>query len=206
MKASYLARMFMEHVLLKFGLCLMVVIDDGNEFRGIFESMCNTLRIKFHIVVERNHKAIGVERFYKFLNHAQRISTEARGTSEPFVEVGIATAYAWNASPIDGTDIVRSVPAIGRTLRFTLDIDLAAMPDLIDNPSESVVAYLRYLQRDVPFAQQLLAYLVEDRRLIHRERVNEKRHLVTYKPGDIVVTKVAVDSKRSVGLMAKLVY
>jgi len=125
---------------------------------------------------------------------------------EPFVEVGMATVYAWNASPIDGTDIVRSVPAIGRTLRFPLDIDLAAMPDLIDNQSESVVAYLRYLQRDVPFARQLLAYLVEDRRLIHRERVNKKQYLVKHKPGDIVMAKVDVQSKRSVGWIAKLVY
>lgn len=204
-EASYLACMFMEHVLLKFGLCLMIVIDDDNEFRGIFESMCNTLRIKFHIIATRNHKAVGVERYHKFLNHAQRIFTEAQGTSEPFVEVGMTTAYAWNASPIDGTDIVRSVPAIGCTLRFPLDIDLVAMLDIIDNPSESVVADLRYLQRDVPFSRELLAYLVEDRRLIHRERVNEKRNLVKYKPGDIVMAKVAVQGKRSVGRVAKLV-
>ena len=36
-EALYLARMFMEHVLLKFGICVMVVCDDGNEFRGTFE-------------------------------------------------------------------------------------------------------------------------------------------------------------------------
>ena len=119
-EASYLARMFMEHVLLKFGICVMVVCDDGNEFRGTFEKMCNKLNIKFHVVAKRNHKAVGVERFHKFLNKAQNISTEERGTSEPFVEIGMATAYAWNASPIDGTDIIRSVPAIGKeaTLSF----------------------------------------------------------------------------------------
>jgi len=36
-EASYLAQMFMEHILLKFGLCIMVVCDDGNDFRGTFE-------------------------------------------------------------------------------------------------------------------------------------------------------------------------
>ena len=75
--------------------------------------MCNKLKIKFHVVAKQNHKAVGVERFHKFLNKAQKISTEERGTSEPFVEIGMATAYAWNASPIDGTDIIRSIPAIG---------------------------------------------------------------------------------------------
>ena len=85
-------------------------------------------------MAKKNHKAVGVERYQKFLNHSQRISTEDRGTSESFVEIGMATAYAWNASPIDGTDIVRSVPAIGRELRFPLDISLADIPTPIDKP------------------------------------------------------------------------
>ena len=34
-EALYLARIFMKHVLLKFEICRMIVIDDGNEFRGI---------------------------------------------------------------------------------------------------------------------------------------------------------------------------
>ena len=152
-----------------------------------------------------DHKAVGVERFHKFLNHAQKISIEERGTSEAFVEVSMASAYAWNASPIDGTEIIRSILGIGRELRFPLDIDLSATPAVIDDPSASVVAYLRYLQRDVPFSRHLLAYLVEDYRLIHRERVNETRHLVSYKAGDVVMAKVAVQSKRSVCRVSKLV-
>ena len=160
--------------------------------------MYNTLGIKFHVVDKRNHKAVGVERFYKFWNHPLKISTEARGSSEPFVEVAMATAYTWNASPLDGTDIIRSVPTIGRTLHFPLNIGLADIPALVDNSSASVVSFLRYLQRDVTFARQLLAYLVEDRRLIHREQVNEKEYLVRYKPGDIVMAKVNVKIKRSV--------
>ena len=89
-----LAQMFMEYVLLKFGLCIMVVIDDGNEFRGVFEGMCNAPNIRFHIVANRNHKAVRVERLHKFLNHAQKISTEERGASKTFIEVGMASVYA----------------------------------------------------------------------------------------------------------------
>ena len=126
--ALYLVRMFIEHVLLKFGLCLMVVIDDRNEFHGVLESMCNVLDIKFHIVAKFNHKVVGVELFHKFLNHAKKVSTEARGSSEPNVEVAMETPHAWNAIPLDGTDIIRSVTAIGRTLRFSLDIDLVNIP------------------------------------------------------------------------------
>ena len=204
--ASYLARMFMEYVLLKFGICVMVVCNDGNKFRGTFEKMCNKLNIKFHIVAKRNHKAVGVERFHRFLNKAEEISTEKRCTSEPFVEIGMSTAYAWNTRPIDGTDIIRSVPAIGRGPRYPIDVSLGPVPDIIDNPSESIATYLRYLYGDVPFSRQLLAFLVEDKRLIHRERVNGNRHLVMLSPGDIAMAKVSVQSKKSTGRVAKFVY
>ena len=86
--------MFMEHVLLKFGICMMVVIDDGNEFRGTFEILCNKLNIRFYIVVVQNHKAVGVERYHRFLNLAHKISTEERGTPVTFVEIGMVTVYA----------------------------------------------------------------------------------------------------------------
>ena len=76
--AAYLARIFMEHILLKFGHCIMVVCDDGNEFRGTFEQMRKALNIRFHVVAKRNLKAIGIERFHKFLNHSEKISTEER--------------------------------------------------------------------------------------------------------------------------------
>ena len=43
--ASYLVRMFMEHILLKFGICIMVVCDGGNDFRGTCEKICAALTI-----------------------------------------------------------------------------------------------------------------------------------------------------------------
>ena len=155
---------------------------------------------------QKKHKAVGVERYHRFLNYAQRIGTEERGTAEAFVERAMTTAYAWNASCIDGTDIPRSIPAIGRELRFPLDIAFENTPPVIDNPSESVAAYLRYLGRDVPFARELSTWITEDRRERHRERVNEGRNLIRYKPGDIVMARVAVQSDSSKGKVAKLVY
>ena len=136
--AAYLARIFMEHILLKFGLCIMVVRDDGNKFRGIFEQMCKALNIRFHVVANRDHKAIGIERFHKFLNHSETFQLRDEGLQNHLCEVGMTKVYAWNASPIEGTDIVRSVPAIGRALPFPLDIDMAEIPPLIDNASEIV--------------------------------------------------------------------
>ena len=80
------------------------------------------MNIKFYVAAARNHRTVGVERFHRFLNHSTTIYAEERGTSECFVECGMILAYAWNASPIDGIDIIKSVPAIGRELKFPLDI------------------------------------------------------------------------------------
>jgi hypothetical protein len=43
--------------------------------------------------------------------------------------------YAWNASPIDGTDIVRSFAAKARTFNFPLDVQEEPVR-LIGNPGE----------------------------------------------------------------------
>ena len=45
-----------------------------------------------------------------------------------FVLVGIATGYAWNSAPIDGTDNIRSIPAVGRELHFPIDTNLNTLP------------------------------------------------------------------------------
>jgi len=97
--------------------------------------MCASLNIRFHVVSKYNHKVIGIEKFNKLLNHAQKISTEERGASESFVEVAMATSYAWNPSLVEGADIIRSMPAIGRELRFPLDINLTETPVVIDSQS-----------------------------------------------------------------------
>jgi len=165
--SSYIARIFMETVLLKFGICAMVVVDEGSEYRRTFEQMCKTLKISFHPVAKRNHKAVGVERYHKFLNHSQTIATEQRGTPEIFVECGMTTAYAWNASYIDCTDIARSILAIGRELKFPPYIIEAEIPTAIDNASTAIVACMQYLGNDVKFSREILQWLIHDRRERH---------------------------------------
>lgn len=38
-EATYSMQMFMEHVLLKVGICIVVVVDDGNNFQGMLKKM-----------------------------------------------------------------------------------------------------------------------------------------------------------------------
>lgn len=73
----------------------------------------------------------------------------------------MVSLYAWNASPIDETE-----------LKYPMDIDIAEISQVIDMASQSVVGYLRHIQHDVEFSRQLVAWFIEDRRTFQRERSN----------------------------------
>ena len=87
--------------------------------------MCKVLNLWFHIVAKHNHKAVGVKFFCKFLNNTVATADEEHDTVVVFAECAIVTTYVWNCSPIDGMDVVYSLPAIGFKLHFLLDIVLS---------------------------------------------------------------------------------
>jgi hypothetical protein len=106
--AHNLARLFVQEVLLKIGFCGLVVVKDGSTFKGVFQSVCSILNIDIHVAARGNHKAVDVEHFHCFLNKAIAIAANACGANAVFVEAAHTAVYAWNSSPIDGTDNIRS--------------------------------------------------------------------------------------------------
>ena len=151
--ASTLAENFMQHVLLKFDICHLVISDDGSPFKYVFSAMCKALSINYDILAKRNYKGLLVEKLYRFLNKAITIAAEDRRTNDVFVAADVATGYAWNRPTIDGTDILRSVPAIGR--------DISALPALVSNNDDSVVSYLHLTDSNRHFATTILKILIE---------------------------------------------
>ena len=65
-----------------------------------------------------------VEHVHLFLNRSVTIAVEDRGTNNMFVPAGIVADYARNNSPIEDIDILHSISAIGREVKFSLDINL----------------------------------------------------------------------------------
>jgi len=201
--ASELAREFMA-VLLMFGLCLAMVVDDASLFKGIFVLMAKSLAIRTHLAAKRNHKAIGVERVRRFLNHSETIIGSARQTNKCFLEASMIFAYAWNSMPVDGTYIIRSIPTIGRPLRFPMNITLSSLPVPIDDAGKSTVSYIRQINKDARLASELVMCLTEERREHHRERVNQNRNIIVYKVNDMVMVRVQVQSDKAAGVVGKL--
>jgi hypothetical protein len=80
-----LARIFYQEFLLKFGMCSMVVIDAGSNFLAIFEAMYNVLKIRFNAAAKGNHKAVSMERYFRFMNKAVTIAINDRNDSSVWV-------------------------------------------------------------------------------------------------------------------------
>jgi hypothetical protein len=130
MIAHDLARLFVQEVLLKVRFCGLVVVDDGSTFKGLFKTVWAALSIDFHVAARSNHKAVRVEHFHRFLNKAVAIAANDCSTNSVFVEAAHTAAYnyAWNSSPIDDTDIICSVPAVGRPFQLPFDLSLSPTP------------------------------------------------------------------------------
>ena len=123
-RSEALSKIFIEQVILTFGMVAVVVVDADNRFRSTFEAMCKLLKLTFWPLSRGNHKGNSVERYHRFLNKTQTISGQDRGTHEVFHQNIKTSQYAWNSAPIDDTDIPRCVAAVGREFRFPLDIEL----------------------------------------------------------------------------------
>ena len=118
---------------MKFDLCHLIVLNDEIPLKGAFIAMCDSLNLNYDVLAKRNHT----------VNKSAPITAEDRGTNDIFVPAGIATGYTWNSAPIDGTDILRSIPTIGRELHFPIDINLSALPKLAHNSGQIALEYLK---------------------------------------------------------------
>ena len=108
-------------------------MDDGNPFKSIFPAVYKVLNINCDNIDKRNYKGLLVEEFHKFINMAITIAAKCRGRNDIFVAPHAVDGCAWNFSPIDGTDKLRSVPTIGRERLFHLDIDFNVLSSLVSN-------------------------------------------------------------------------
>lgn len=204
--ATELARLFMDQVILSFGMCSVVVVDADSKFRSSFESMCTKLGIMFWPLARGNHKGLSVERYHRFLNKTQTIVGNDRGTHSTIFQNVKTSQYAWNSSPIDNTDVTRSMAALGREFRFPLDVELSPSPSLNDSANSSLYTYLRHMSSDGKFATSVVEVLAEERRQSHRDRINNSKAASNFQIGDAVTARVVVQSQAATGAVRKLSY
>ena len=181
----------MQHILIKFGLCHFVVVDDSTSFKRSFIAMCQTLNSHYDILTKRNHKDFTVEHFYPFLKRFT-IATEVGGTNEIFVPTSIDADYTRNSTPINGTDIIRSIPALDRELHFTIDIYLHDILKMTQNNDHDALKYIKIAESSRNFPSSILKSLIQDHRKTYTERIKNIRNLIVLKVSDILMAREAI--------------
>jgi len=188
-----------------YGLPRLLIVDADSLFAGTFLQLFQLLGIPVQAVSRENHKAIRNERFHRYLNKVQRINTADTNSMFLWKQGALFALYAWNAGPVDGTDIARSTVAMGRDFPFPIDLTTAHSHDGMAEGQHALeyfdaAAPLLYKQRD------LLNILNAERRLRHTELRNEGIKQIVFDIGDLVVVRKQVKSNAAKGFSAKLVF
>ena len=98
-----------------------MIVDADSKFKSTFSEVISLLNLNKYELSKGNHQAMLVERFNRYLNKAMKIFTNERNSTRTYVEGALLAAYAWNSSPINGTDIFMSLLVIGRVFNFPID-------------------------------------------------------------------------------------
>ena len=91
--ALHLGQLFMAVVIFAFDMCLVVGIDDGSSFKGVFITMYTKLVIIYWCLSRGNHSANYIERYHLFFNKTQAITGNDRRTHEVYVQNAKISQY-----------------------------------------------------------------------------------------------------------------
>ena len=86
-----LAENIFQYVLMKFGVCHLVVIDNGTPFKRTFVIICKYFDINYDVLVKRNYNKLTVEYFHRFLNITVKIAMKDRQSNDVLMS-------AWTAA------------------------------------------------------------------------------------------------------------
>ncbi len=98
------------------------------------------LQINCHILSGDNHNPMMVEHVNQYLTKGLKIMTKQRDSVYIALEAILLLRYAWNSCPILGTDISRSLFAVGCEFAFPIDYSTDKYWELSSSPS-SIESY-----------------------------------------------------------------
>jgi hypothetical protein len=189
------------------GLPRLIVVAADSVFAGVFVQLFQLLQVPVYTVSRENHKAILNERFHRYLNKVQRINSADMNELLKWKQGVCFSLYGWNAAPIDGTDIARSVVAVGRDFPFPIDLSTSnPVPRWTESTSQQAIDHFDAASPLLYKQRELLQVLNDERRERHRELRNKGKQEREFFPGDIVIVRKQVKSEKAKGVSAKLLF
>jgi len=201
--ATHFASAIMK-ILLRYGFCHTVIVDKDRKFYGVCRDALELLQLNYHTLSGDNHNPMLVERINRYLNKGLRIMVNERDSTRIALEAILLLLYAWNSCPVPGTDISRSLVAVGREFQFPIDFSAGKHWELTSTPT-NVASYASELAERLGACREVAELLVNEQRTWHRELVNSRRgDPRVYKVGDIVFARRSTQSNASRGRVGKL--
>jgi hypothetical protein len=158
---------------LRYGFCHTIVLDKDSKFSSVCREALDLLHINCHILSGDNHNPMIVERVNRYLTKGLKIMTNERDSVRVALEAILLLLYAWNSCPIPGTDISRSLVAVGREFAFPIDYSTNKHWELTSSPS-SVESYSRDLATCLSALREVAHLLVQEQQAYHRELTNSR--------------------------------
>jgi hypothetical protein len=193
-------------IILRYGFCHTVVLDKDSKFFGVCREALDLLQINCHVLSGANHNPMIVERLNRYLNQGLRIMCNERDTNRIALEGILLLIYAWNSCPVPGTDISRSMVALGREFAFPIDFSVGKHAELFSAPG-AVLSYSKELATRLDSCREIALLLAKEQRTLHRKLVNSRRgDPRIYNEGDVVFARRATRSDAKCGRVGKLMH
>ncbi len=121
---------------LRFGFCHTVVLDKNSKFFSAYRESLDLLKINCHVLLGNNHNdPMLLERLCWYFNKGLRIMTNKRNLVHVALKSLLLLLYAWNSCPVPGTDISRSLVAVGRKFSFPINFSAGMHQELTSSPT-----------------------------------------------------------------------
>ncbi len=148
---------------LRYGLCHTIALDKDSKFFGVFCKSLDLLQINCHVLFGDNHNPMLVEPLCRYFNKGLRIMTNEWKTVRVALEALLLLLYAWNLCLVPGTDISRSLVAVGREFAFTINYLRSKNWELTSSPA-TVDTYSKQLAERLSACQDIAMLLVQEQR------------------------------------------
>ena len=147
-----------------------------------------------------------VEQVNRYLNKGLTVLCNERDSVQVNVKSILLLLYAWNTAPIPGTDLSRSLVAIGCKFSFPIDFSMSKNFELTSSPA-SGNSFSKVQARLLAASRDIATILIDEQRSYHRELINSQcPDPRLYAIGDIGVAWRAVCSNAKRGQVDKLMH
>ncbi len=136
---------------LRYGFCYTIVLDKDSKFYSVCREALDLLQINCHVLSGDNHNPMMVQRVNWYLAKGLKIKTNERDSVRVALEAILLLLYAWNSCPIPGTDISRSLVAVGCEFAFPINYstnkhwELTSSPSSVESYSQDLATHLSAL-------------------------------------------------------------